>query len=141
MLRQEFADEVEFVEKGQMSLDHYLEFTKSVDVVVDQANSYTYGMSALFALARGQVVLSGNEPASHALGPYAHSPVVNIRPSATQIADKLRSLLRDRAELRRIGRLGPDYVRRYHSSDVVARRYLDLYEEVLTSRTGSSALP
>ena len=133
MLRAEYEGSVDFIERGGMSFDEYSRFTDGVDVIVDQANSYTYGMSALYGLAKGQVVLSGNEPVTHELAAYRQSPVVNIRPDAEQIADTLRRLLSDRAALQARGAEGRAFVERVHDTRIVARQYLDLYERILSA--------
>ena len=131
-LRSEFPD-VDFIEKGGMSFAEYSHFSQGMDVIVDQTYSQSFGMSALYGLARGQVVLSGNEPRTHDLGHYAQSPIINIRPEPDQIASKLRDILTSRERLVSIGAAGRRYAERFHSADVVARQYLALYERVLGS--------
>jgi glycosyltransferase involved in cell wall biosynthesis len=135
-LRAEFPN-VDFVDRGGMSFADYSRFTQQMDVIVDQANSHSIGMSALYGLARGQVVLSGNEPRTHHLGHYAESPVINIRPDTDAIAGTLRSLLANPDHLAEIGDAGRLFAERVHSADLVARQYLALYERVLG--TGQSS--
>lgn len=129
-VRDELSDVADFVERGGMSFSEYMEFTSTVDILVDQATAYTYGMSTTYALARGQVVLSGNHPATHEDPDFARSPVVPITPDADQIADTLRALIRDRARLREMSYKGRAYAEDVHDAIKVARRYKAVYERI-----------
>lgn len=138
ILRPEFEGAVDFVEKGGMPFEEYTRFTATVDVIVDQAYAHTYGMSAVYGLARGQVVLSGNDPLSHELPMFGQSPVVGIKPDPQQIAETLRPLLRDRARLREIGGRSRAYAERFHDVRSVTAAYLDLYRRLVARPRGRS---
>jgi hypothetical protein len=87
-------------------------------------------MNALFAMAMGKAVLSGNEPECSAeLG--FQSPVINILPDATFIENTLESLVLDPSRITFHGMAGRECVIKYHDAGVVASQYLSL----LTGKT------
>jgi hypothetical protein len=130
-LRPEFQSEAVFIERGGMSIREYHEFTKSVDIVVDQTNSYAYGMSGLYALARGQVLLSGNESRTHEFAVYRDSPVLNIKPDPNQIVEVLQRILRRPEMISSLGAAGRHHAESYHESDQIAKQYIALYLDLL----------
>ncbi len=132
-LRREFPD-VRFVEKGRMSFSEYVEFTKSIDVLVDQTNSYSYGMAATLGMAQGKVVLSGREPRTDNLPMYAESPILNIVPDPEQIAETLRRLLVDRQRIQALGAASRRFAETHHRHTTVAQTYLELYRSLLDRR-------
>jgi glycosyltransferase involved in cell wall biosynthesis len=52
-------------------------------------------------------------------------PIINVRPD--NLYEKLKYYLAHRDELTEIGRRGPDFVRKYHSGPLVARRLIEMY--------------
>ena len=101
-LRQKHGDIAEFICAGGMPHSEYERLTESVDIIVDQAYSYSYGMSAAYGLANGKVVLSGMEEQAKSLH-YAESPVINIKPEVDDIVTKIDELLTDRKKIQLIG--------------------------------------
>lgn len=126
-LRRRFGNDVEFLSVGNMPFREYIEFVRDVDVVVDQANSLSYGMSAVYGMAQGKVVLSGAEDVTHEFDVYRDSPVINIKPQADDIADKIEMLLADRSALIDRGSASRSFVEKYHDAVVVAASYVRLY--------------
>lgn len=116
----------------------YLEELDQAHIVIDQANSFSAGMNALYAMARGRVVLTGAEPESSAyfgISPQ-DNPAINIRPDADQIFEVLRGLVLNRQRLPVIGAMSADYVARYHTAPVVAEKYDLLYRRLLADERG-----
>lgn len=124
-LKDKYPDKVELILPEKLPLKEYLEVMATADVVIDQCRSYSYAMNALFAMAMGKAVLSGNEPeCSDELG--FQSPVINILPDSGFIENTLESLVLNPMLITARGRAGRDCVMNYHEAGVVASRYLSL---------------
>jgi glycosyltransferase involved in cell wall biosynthesis len=126
-LESKFGRDVEFLAVGGLPFSEYMALADSCDVIVDQAYTMSYGMSAIYAMAQGKVVLSGKETATEELGCYADSPVINIQPSVDQIVARLEELLDQRSRLRELGFRSRQFAERYHDAIVVAEQYADVY--------------
>ena len=101
---------------------------RSADIVVDQLNAGWYGVFAIEAMALGKPVVTflheeAVERTEQAFG--VEVPIV----SATKetLVERLRPLVEDAAERRRIGAASRAYVERVHDVDAVADRLLDIY--------------
>jgi hypothetical protein len=119
----------------------YFETMKWAQIVIDNASGYGVGMNGMFAAARGRIVLGGAEAeqiASIGVG-AGDNPIVMTRPEVDQIELALETLVRRRQSLPELGRRTADYVRRFHDSRVVARRYSRLYEAVLSGSVNQMA--
>jgi glycosyltransferase involved in cell wall biosynthesis len=127
------ADRVEVLRTGRLPFADYLELLDTVHIVIDQASSFGTGMNGLYALARGRVVLSGAEPETLEFYgvPEAENPVINIEPGPEMIAATLEALVADRPALEALGRRSADYAAKYHSADVIAGQYVQLYRRLL----------
>ncbi|HCM59965.1 MAG TPA: hypothetical protein DIS74_06265 [Bacteroidales bacterium] len=124
-LREKYPDKVELILPGKLPLKDYLEVVRTADIVIDQCRSFSYAMNALFAMAMGKTVLSGNEPeCSVELG--FQSPVINILPDSTFIENTLESLVLDPIRIKAHGRAGRECIMKYHDAGVVASQYLSL---------------
>ena len=123
ILETEFPGRFEFIAKGSLPLAEYISLMERADIVVDQANSYSYGMNAVQALALGKVVLSGMEPESLLAMGLQDSPVVNILPDARQIADAIAGFL-EPAAIRERGAWSRRYAEEVHDCRTIARQYL-----------------
>ncbi|PZR14409.1 MAG: hypothetical protein DI536_10130 [Archangium gephyra] len=130
LLRKKFGTDVEFIAVGGLPYAEYMEIANTCDVLVDQANTMSYGMSAIYALAQGKVVLSGCEEIAHELEMHRVAPVINIRPDAADIATKLEALLADRARMKDIGIASRLHAEKFHDAIVVAEQYANVYRAV-----------
>ena len=101
---------------------------RSADVVVDQLNAGWYGVFAIEAMALGKPVVTFLHDEAVARTEQAFGVTVPIV-SATKdtLVDRLRPLVEDAAERRRLGAASRAYVERVHDADVVADRLLDVY--------------
>ena len=126
-LRQRYGDVAEFSCAGGMDHASYDALTNDMDVIVDQAFSYSYGMSAAYGMAKGKVVLSGLEAEARGHGFYRDSPVVNLLPDVDDIERKLESLILDRAGTTSRGEASRAFAERHHDHRRVAETYLSIY--------------
>ncbi len=112
------------------SHSEYLSSLMWADIVVEQLIGGWHGTVAIEAMASGKCVVSFLRPEFTDIAPYsAEIPIVSATPD--DIGEELRGLLENRRAIRERARRGIEYVRRVHSSDVVARRLLDLYEDCM----------
>ncbi|RST29459.1 hypothetical protein HMF7854_00405 [Sphingomonas ginkgonis] len=117
---------VEIVQSPRLPFAHYLDFLGSVHIMIDQANSYGPGMNALYAMAKGKVVLTGAEAEQgHA------SPAINILPDGDDIYRHLTSLVGNRRALEERGKAAAEFIERVHSSDAVAQQYAEVYRSIV----------
>lgn len=128
-LEKEYGKYADFICAGGMTYTEYADFTRDVDIIVDQAFSYSYGMSAAYGLANGRVVLSGLESVARS-GHYASCPIINIKPNVDDIFNKIEILIRDKEKIRRIGEESRFFAETFHCSKKVALQYLHLYQAV-----------
>jgi hypothetical protein len=110
----------------------YLSVLQRAHVLVDQCNTYSYGMNAVLAAARGKVVLTGAEP--QALATFAmpaDCPLINIRPDPQDIWERLVEVVEAGDEwLVERAAASREFVRRYHDSTEVAAQYLELFRRL-----------
>jgi len=101
------------------------------DIVVDQLNAGWYGLFAIEAMALGKPVVTflhdeAVERTEKAFGMKV--PIVSA--SAGTLVDRLRPLVEDAAERRRIGAAGRTYVEQVHDVDKIADRLLAIYSRL-----------
>lgn len=129
LLRIKYSNVAEFISKGGMTHQEYNYFTDSVDIIVDQAYSHSYGMSGAIGLAKGQVVLSGQEFITKSNNHYKQSPILNIKPTVQDIYNKIESLILDRKAISDISQASRSFAEKYHCHVKVAEKYLELYNK------------
>lgn len=124
VLSEKYKGHAEFVIDGNLPLDQYLSLVDKTHIIVDQVNSYSGGMNAIYGLAMGKVVVGGNEGGHSDEGENV-CPIVNVKPNVDSVCfgiekaiDRVKSgstyftQSRDYAELRH------DYLR-------IAQKYID----------------
>jgi hypothetical protein len=126
-MEKKYSKYAEFFMKGNLSYKDYLTLTDDVDVIVDQAYSYSYGMSAAYGLEKGKVVLSGLESITKEGEYYQDCPVVNIKPDKRHIAEKIEELIENRLEVKRIAEASRSFAERYHDHISVAHMFTEIY--------------
>ena len=126
-LSSKFHDVAEFIIAGGLPHQEYDELTNSVDIIVDQTNGMSYGMSAALGLAKGKVVLSGNENITKVYNHYQDCPVINITPDPKYLERQLEELLLNRSSIRELGEKSRLFAEQHHDHKKVARKYLEAY--------------
>lgn len=127
-LRKKHGDAAEFICAGGMPHSEYEKLTERVDIIVDQAYSYSYGMSAAYGLANGKVVLSGMEERARVMH-YTSSPIINIKPDVDDIENKIDALIRNRKQIQHIGEQSRAFAEAFHCNLKVAERFLEIYNK------------
>lgn len=107
----------------------YVRRLRSADIVLDQLYSYTPATNALLGMAMGQAVVSGGEPEFYDfIGERELRPVINAVPDDEALVAALEEAVSDREALARRGRDGRAFVGKHNNSLVVARRFVDFWE-------------
>ncbi len=131
-LKQEYGDIADFQIKGKMPIREYRKLLSRMDIVVDQLYGSTYGMNALYSMAMGKIVFSG-EPDRRM---YDEDPILQEMPmyglgyGVEDIVKRVAQILDDGNLLER-KKQSRQYVEKYHDSKVVAGKFLALYENYL----------
>jgi glycosyltransferase involved in cell wall biosynthesis len=98
------------------------------DIVVDQLNAGWYGVLAIEAMALGKPVVTflHEEAVARTEDAFdARVPIVSA--TADTLVERLRPLVEDAQERRRIGAASRLYVEQIHDVDRIANRLLDIY--------------
>ena len=127
-LSKKYPNDVEFVLNERMPFEQYKKVLASTHVVIDQVNSYSYGMNALYAMALGKVVMTGAEPeAMDTLG-VSDCPAINLRPDKNYIIKQVENMLDLQGQLPYLGHESRKFVEKYHNSAHIARKYIDFWD-------------
>ena len=103
-----------------------------IDQVVDEKVSGIpglIGMTSLEAMALGKAAVCHVDP--EWLKWYPGIPIVNTAVDKDDLKSVLRRLIADLGETRKIGLAGNEYVKKYHSPQALAKRFIGLYESIL----------
>lgn len=134
-IRQTHGDRAEVVIAERLPYEEYKQVLRNTHVVVDQCNSYSYGMNAVISLARGKVVATGAEPVALTAMGFAQNPaLINIRPDANQIWQSMANLVElGPSVLADMGRQGHAFAVSYHGSDAVLKQYITLFRDIISN--------
>ncbi|HET56199.1 MAG TPA: hypothetical protein ENN33_13420 [Ignavibacteria bacterium] len=123
-LKKEYKDAIQILTVERLPYDEYINCVRTTDILIDQCNSYGYGINTLIGLAYGKVVLSGAEPkAVNALN-VTDCPVINIKPDAEHIYAQIKKLLDSPESIVRMKEQSRNYVEKVHDAKAVAKQYL-----------------
>jgi glycosyltransferase involved in cell wall biosynthesis len=132
-LKARYPGKVELLLPDRLPFAEYLKVIGQANIIVDQCRSYSYAMSALYALSMGKVVMSGNEPeCSEEFG--VEVPVINILPDAKDIEQKLEQFVLDPSLLESLGISGRKFAEQVHDSRIIASKYLSLLSDKTDSK-------
>lgn len=110
-----------------MPLNEYLKTIRGAHIILDQVNSYSYGMNALYSMAMGKVTFSGCEPECLKALNIKRSPVVNMLPDAEDIVQKILYFLSDPNKITEVSEASRQYVEKNHCCHVIAQKYLEIW--------------
>ncbi len=129
-LQEEYGKIAEFKIAGRMPIEQYRKYLASVDIVVDQLYSCTYGMNALYAMAMGKVVMSGNSNTEmfRDIEWLQDMPVLSLGYTGQEIKMNISNVIKDH-NLRDLKERSRKYVEIYHDAKSVAKVFLDLYRQ------------
>ncbi len=130
-LREKHKDDAEFIAAGGLPFDEYMKIIDRTNVVVDDANSYSFCMNAFFSMLKGKVVMGGAEPEGNKELGYEDVPVVNICADVDQICEAIESVIARKDEIEDWGLRSRRFVEKYHDNIDVASLYIEQFEKDL----------
>lgn len=128
-LREKHKDDAEFIAAGGLPFDEYMKLIDRTNVIVDDANSYSFCMNALFSMLKGKIVMGGAEPEGNEELGYKDVPVVNICADVDQICDAIEDIIAHKTEIEAWGLKSRKFVEKYHNYIDVAKQYVEQFEE------------
>lgn len=126
VLALKYSEVANFLIKGEMPLNEYLELMQMTDIVIDQTSSYSLGVNGVFALGMGKIVLGGAEPESLNAFGIKRTPVINIKPDPKDIVNKISEII-DRNNLSELRQESRKFAKELHCSEKVASKYIDTW--------------
>ena len=124
-----YPNDVEIIAVEHLPLSKYQEYLDKANIVVDQCFSIDFGMNALYSLARGKIVLSGNCANLKKEFGVDLIPVLDIKPDIDYIYGVLEQLIVNRDQLAALAQQSYRYVNETHSHVKVAQKYIDIFSE------------
>lgn len=123
-LREKHKDDAEFIAAGGLPFDEYMKIIDRTNVVVDDANSYSFCMNAFFSMLKGKIVMGGAEPEGNKELEYEDVPVVNITADVDQICNAIEDIIARKNEIEAWGRRSREFVEKYHNSVDIAKLFI-----------------
>ena len=127
ILNKKYPDKIETIIEGNLPLEEYLKVISRANIIVDQANSYSYGMNALYSMAQGKIVMTGLESESLSAFGLSSAPVINIKPCVENIVMEIEKILQDLSLVEKIGKETRDFVIKHHDHKKIAEKYVETW--------------
>lgn len=127
-LREKHKDDAEFIAAGGLPFEDYMKLIDRTNVIVDDANSYSFCMNAFFSMLKGKIVMGGAEPEGNNELGYQDVPVVNICADVDQICNAIEGIIERKNEIEEWGLKSRKFVEKYHNSLEVAKQYINQYK-------------
>lgn len=122
-----YPNDVEMIVADFLPLNEYLEVLSKTNVVIDQCRSYSYGMNAIYAGAKGKIVMSGSEEVAIKELGIEETPIINITPNVKQIIQQFEMILDNKNNISEMSINTREYVEKYHDSIKIAKMYLRVW--------------
>lgn len=127
-LREKHKNDAEFIAAGGLPFDEYMKIIDRTNVIVDDANSYSFCMNAFFSMLKGKVVMGGAEPEGNMELGYENVPVVNIKADVNQICDAIEDIISKKDKLEEWGEKSREFVEKYHNCADVAQQFIEQFK-------------
>lgn len=119
----------QFVVHEKMPLDQYMRSMRSTVCVVDQVNSFSYGMNALYSLASGKIVITGAEEECLLANKVPRVGfLLNARPDPQSILKSIDCAVDFSLKNPNYSDSCRDYVDTYHSCGKIAQAFINTWE-------------
>lgn len=128
-LRQKYNDVAEFICDGGLPFEEYMKVTSRANCILDDVNSYSFSMNALFAMARGKIYMGGAEVEGNSELGYENCPVINLTRNVDQICQAIESVIANKERIEEMGLASRKFVEKYHNHIDIARQYVACWTE------------
>jgi hypothetical protein len=130
IMKKKYPNDAEFIILDGVPIAEYLKIIDKVNVVVDQALSYSYGMNALISMAKGKVVMSGAEEEILEIYNYLNHPIINIIPDTQQICEKIEFIMKNKDNIKFMGQESRKFVEQIHCHKIVAKLFTEAWTHI-----------
>jgi glycosyltransferase involved in cell wall biosynthesis len=137
-LLEERTDQFSFKLVEKLTNDELMREMAGCHVLIDQLSDERitgipgmFGMISLEAMWLGKMAVAYLSPQSVRAYPEGLPVASPLAPSAEALADLLEEFVVDRERAKRTGVEGARYVRKHLSPELIARRHIDIYEQIL----------
>lgn len=131
-MEKKYSDVAEFHCAGGLPFNEYMNLISRVNVILDDANSYSIAMNGLFSLAKGKIVMGGAEPEGNKeLGIEGVNPVFNLKPDVDQICEQIEYIIQHKDKIEKWGLEGRQFVEKYHNYLDIAKEYENIFKKTL----------
>jgi len=128
-IQSKYADTFELRIAESVPFAQYQEMMEGSDLILDQLYSYTPSMNSLLAMSKGIICVGGGEPENYEiLHEKELRPIINVEPTYESVYRELENLLLNPERIPLLKRQSVEYVRKHHSINSVAKRYLDTWQ-------------
>lgn len=132
-VQRELSEKCEMIKVESVPFEEYKQLMDSCDVILDQLYSYTPAMNALQAMSQGLIVVGGGEPENYEiLGEKELRPIINVLPDEEDCYNKLKDIALHPERIHQMKLDSVEYIRRHHDYSAIAKRYSDLYNQLLS---------
>lgn len=138
MLRQLQADRpnrIKIITPPNLPFSQFLTLLDSADIVCDQLYSYTPATTALLAMARGAIAITGGEKEYYQFighNPNSTSPIFNPDPRNLQSTyQHLLQLIDNPHQILSMQKNAKEFVKKHNDASTVADKTLELYNKVI----------
>lgn len=128
ILQEKYPDKVEVIIDGKMPYEQYIKLLDRCHILLDEANSYSFGVNAALGLMKGKVVFAGNEKESQDLFSDMDIPIINLIPDIDNICYELEKLINNPEQIEIIGNKSRQFAEKHISSPLIAQKYIDIYD-------------
>ncbi len=120
-----------FIIYDKLPYIEYIKLLRSTNILVDQLNSYSYGMNALLGLSMGKIVISGCEDVIKRQDGFGTCRgLINSKPNTTYLVKIIENIILNREQFSEIGLESRNYVKKYHSASVIAEKYINEWRKL-----------
>ncbi len=131
-MEKKYGDVAEFICAGGLPFDEYMKLISRINVILDDANSYSIAMNGLFSMAKGKVVMGGAEPEGNKeLSIEGVNPVFNLKHDVDQICAQIEYIIQNKHRIEEWGRTSRIFVEKYHNYLDIAKEYELIFEKAL----------
>lgn len=132
IMEKKYGDEAEFICAGGLPFDEYMQLISRVNVILDDANSYSIAMNGLLSMAKGKIVMGGAESEGNKeLGIDGVNPVFNLTRDVIQICNQIEYIILHKDKIEEWGRSSRIFVEKYHDSEMIAQQYINVFQKGL----------
>lgn len=132
IMEKKYGDVAEFICAGGLPFDEYMQLISRVNVILDDANSYSVAMNGLFSMAKGKIVMGGAESEGNKeLGIDGVNPVFNLERDVKQICSQIEYIIQNKDKIEEWGKASRAFVEKYHDCKFIAQQYVDVFQKGL----------